>query len=178
MENFMQGVNKVIVMGRLGQDPELRMTPAGQQVCTMSLATSESWTKDGNKEERTEWHRIVLWGKTAELAGKYLKKGKPVYIEGKLQTRSWQDKDGQKRYTTEIVGSMMQFIDSASGRNSDQPDTPPIESYDSGFQPNHQGFQNNNSSQNSEANYESSGSRNNAQAPSYKSNEIDDDVPF
>jgi len=116
----MQGVNKVILIGRLGQDPEVRMTPNGQAVCSLRLATSESWTKDGNKEERTEWHRVVVWGRQAELAGKYLKKGRSCFIEGKLQTRSWDDQQsGQKRYSTEIVASNIQFLDSGASRGSD-----------------------------------------------------------
>lgn len=116
----MQGVNKVILIGRLGQDPEVRMTPNGQAVCSLRLATSESWTKDGNKEERTEWHRVVVWGRQAELAGKYLKKGRACFIEGKLQTRSWDDQQtGQKRYSTEIVASNIQFLDSGTGRASE-----------------------------------------------------------
>ena len=109
----MAGVNKVILVGRLGQDPELRQTPNGQQVCSMSMATSDVWiNKEGQREEKTEWHRVILWGKQAELASKYLKKGRMAYIEGKLQTRSWQDQQGQKKYTTEIVASGLQFIDS------------------------------------------------------------------
>ncbi|WP_186650198.1 single-stranded DNA-binding protein [Fluviispira vulneris] len=114
----MSGVNKVILIGRLGQEPEIRSTAGGQQVCTLSLATSESWIKDGNKEERTEWHRVVLWGRQAENAHKYLKKGRMVYIEGKLQTRSWQDQQGQKRYTTEIVATAMQFLEGGSSNKS------------------------------------------------------------
>lgn len=109
----MAGVNKVILVGRLGQDPELRQTPNGQQVCSMSLATSDVWVnKEGQREEKTEWHRVVLWGKQAELASKYLKKGRMAYIEGKLQKRSWQDQQGQKKYSTEIVANSLQFIDS------------------------------------------------------------------
>lgn len=115
----MAGVNKVIILGRLGQDPEVRMTAGGQQVCTMSVATSENWVKDGKKEERTEWHRVVLWGKQAELAGRYLKKGRNVYIEGRMQTRSWEDQQGQKRYTTEIVGNQLVFVDSTGGASRD-----------------------------------------------------------
>jgi len=116
----MQGINKVILIGRLGQDPEVRMTPNGQAVCSLRLATSESWMKDGNKEERTEWHRIVVWGRQAELAGKYLKKGRSCFIEGKLQTRSWDDQQsGQKRYSTEIVASNIQFLDSGTGRGAE-----------------------------------------------------------
>ena len=104
-------VNKVIILGRLGQDPELKYTPSGAAVCSFSLATSETWNdKAGQKQERTEWHRIVVWGKLAELCGQYLAKGRQAYVEGKLQTRSWDGKDGQKRYTTEINASTVQFI--------------------------------------------------------------------
>ena len=98
-------VNKVILVGNVGQDPELKYTPSGAAVTNFSVATNEVWKdNDGNQQERTEWHRIVLWRKLAEVAGEWLKKGKKVYIEGKLQTRSWEDKDGVKRYTTEIDG--------------------------------------------------------------------------
>jgi len=113
----MAGVNKVIIIGNLGKDPELRHTPQGQAVANFPIATSESWTdKNGQKQERTEWHRIVVWGKPAELAAKYLSKGRKAYIEGRLQTRAWDDKDGQKRYTTEIVAMSVQFLDSAGSR--------------------------------------------------------------
>lgn len=121
----MSGVNKVIILGRLGADPELRSTQGGTQVCTLNVATSESWTKDGKKEERTEWHRVVLWGKQAELAERYLKKGRQVYLEGRLQTRSWDDAQGQKRYTTEIVGNVMQFVD--GGSRDATHDRPPMD---------------------------------------------------
>ena len=114
-------VNKVILVGNLGQTPELKYTPSGQAVCNLSIATNEAWTgKDGQKQEKTEWHRLVLFGKLAELAGQYLQKGRQVYIEGKLQTRSWQDKDGQTRYTTEVVGQTMQFLggNATAGNNA------------------------------------------------------------
>ena len=111
----MQGVNKVILVGRLGQDPEIRATPSGQTVASLRVATSESWIKDGQREERTEWHRVVVWGKQAENVGKFLSKGRAVFIEGKIQTRSWDDQQsGQKRYMTEIVASNVQFLDSGS----------------------------------------------------------------
>ncbi len=103
-------VNKVILLGRLGQNPELKYTPSGAAVCQFSLATSENWMKDGQKQEKTEWHRIVVWGKLAELCNQYLQKGRQVYLEGRLQTRSWDDKNGQKRYTTEINAATIQFI--------------------------------------------------------------------
>jgi single-strand DNA-binding protein len=112
----MAGVNKVILIGNLGRDPELRYIPSGQAVANFSLATTENWTsKSGEREERTEWHRIVAWGKTAELCAQYLSKGRTVYVEGRLQTREWEDKDGQKRRTTEIHAQTVQFIGSKTG---------------------------------------------------------------
>jgi len=109
-------VNKVILVGNLGADPELRYTSSGSPVCELRLATNESWTdKQGQKQERTEWHRIIVWGKTGENCSKYLSKGRQVYIEGRLQTRSWDDKDGNKRYTTEIVANDVQFLSSGGG---------------------------------------------------------------
>ena len=99
----MGSVNKVILVGNLGRDAELRYTPGGSPVATLNLATQERWKdKAGNPQEKTEWHRVVLWGKTAESLNEYLVKGKQVYVEGRLQTRAWDDKDGNKRYTTEI----------------------------------------------------------------------------
>src|SRR6202453_602828 len=105
------GVNKVILIGRLGTDPEVRYTSNGGAVANFSLATNESWTdKSGQKQERTEWHRIVVWGKLAELCGQYLSKGRQAFVEGRLQTRSWEDQQGQKRYTTEVVANTVQFL--------------------------------------------------------------------
>ena len=105
-------INKVMLIGNLGSDPELRFTPSGVQVANFSLATTESWTdKSGERQERAEWHRIVLWRRLAEIAGQYLKKGSKIYIEGKLQTRSWEDQNGQKRYTTEVVANSMEMLD-------------------------------------------------------------------
>ena len=110
------GVNKVILIGHLGADPEMRYTPSGAGVCEFRLATSESWKdKNGQRQERTEWHRIVVWGKMAEICSKYLAKGRQVFIEGRIQTRSWDDKEGQKRYMTEIVANEVQFL--SSGRD-------------------------------------------------------------
>jgi single-strand DNA-binding protein len=106
----MASVNKVILIGNLGRDPELRYTKNGQAVANFSLATSDNFTKDGQREERTEWHRIVAWGKTAELCTQYLTKGRSVYIEGALRTREWEDKDGNKRQTTEVHAQTVQFI--------------------------------------------------------------------
>lgn len=107
----MAGVNKVILVGNLGADPEIRYTPGGMAVVNFRLATSETRAnKDGNKETKTEWHRVVAFGKLAEICGEYLSKGKQVYIEGKIQTRSWDDKDGNKKYTTEILANTMQML--------------------------------------------------------------------
>ena len=109
----MAGVNKVILVGFLGADPEVRYIPNGTAVATFSIATSESWRDKttGEKKEHTEWHHIVVWGRKAEIAGEYLRKGSKVYLEGRLQTREWQDQQGQKRYTTEIVCHEMQMLD-------------------------------------------------------------------
>jgi len=110
----MAGVNKVIIIGRLGQDPEMKAVGQGATVARLNVATSENWVdKGGQKQERTEWHRIVVWGKLAEICGKYLSKGRQVYVEGRLQTRSWED-NGQKKYSTEIVASTVQFLGSNS----------------------------------------------------------------
>ena len=104
-------VNKVILVGNLGRDPELKHLPSGQAICQFSIATSEGYTdKAGQKQEKTEWHRIVVWEKLAEVCGKYLGKGSKVYVEGKLQTREWDDKDGVKRYQTEIVAREVKFL--------------------------------------------------------------------
>jgi single-strand DNA-binding protein len=114
----MAGVNKVIIVGRLGQDPEMKAVGQGATVTRLNVATSENWVgKDGQKQERTEWHRIAVWGKLAEICGKYLSKGRQVYVEGKLQTRSWED-NGVKKYSTEIVASTVQFLGSASNENT------------------------------------------------------------
>lgn len=107
-----RGVNKVILVGNLGQNPEVRYMPNGQAVANMTVATSESWKdQQGQLQEKTEWHRIVLYRRLAEIVGEYLQKGAKVYLEGRLQTRKWQDQNGQDRYTTEIVASEMQMLD-------------------------------------------------------------------
>ncbi|MEN9796360.1 MAG: hypothetical protein RL653_56 [Pseudomonadota bacterium] len=109
-------VNKAIVIGNLGKDPEVRFTPGGQAVANFSIATNESWKdKNGQSQERTEWHRIVVWGKLAELCGEYLKKGRSAYVEGRLQTREWTDKEGKKNYTTEIVANQVVFLGGRDG---------------------------------------------------------------
>src|SRR5579883_1731394 len=118
-----RGVNKVILIGNLGRDPEVRYTPNGLAVANLALATSESWKdkQSGEMVERTEWHRIVMYQRLAEIAGEYLRKGAKIYVEGRLQTRKWQDKTtGQDRYTTEIIADSMQMLDSKGGA-SDAP---------------------------------------------------------
>ena len=107
----MASVNKVILIGNLGRDPEVKYTPGGSPVANFTLATNEQWTdKAGAKQERTEWHRIVVWGKQAEICGQYLKKGRQVYVEGSLTTREWNDKDGNKRTTTEVKALRVQML--------------------------------------------------------------------
>jgi single-strand DNA-binding protein len=109
-------VNKVILVGRLGQNPEVRYTPSGAAVTNFSVATNESWVdKSGAKQERTEWHKVVVWGKLAELCSQYLAKGRQVYLEGRLQTRQWQDKDNQTKYTTEVQAQTVQFLGGNAG---------------------------------------------------------------
>jgi single-strand DNA-binding protein len=112
----MASVNKVILIGNVGRDPETRYMPSGDAIVNLSLATTDTWKdKNGEKQERTEWHRVAFFGKTAEIAGQYLRKGSQVYIEGRLQTRKWTDKEGQERYTTEIVADRMQMLGSRGG---------------------------------------------------------------
>jgi single-strand DNA-binding protein len=116
----------VILIGNLGKDPEVRHTPSGAAVATFSIATNEAWNnREGQREERTEWHRVVAFGKLAEICGQYLKRGKQVYIEGRLQTRSWDDRDGNKRYTTEIVAANMTMLGRA-GEATTESYAPPI----------------------------------------------------
>jgi len=153
-----RGINKVILVGNLGQDPEVRYTPAGAAVTTISVATTEAWNdKEGNKQERTEWHRVVFFSRLAEIAGEYLKKGSQVYIEGKLRTNKWQDKSGNDRYTTEIMANEMQMLGGRPGSGGgmggggNMPSAP----------------KNNNTSNNS---------NNNDNGPSY--DDFDDEIPF
>ncbi len=112
-----RGINKVILIGNLGADPEVRYTPSGGAVANLRLATTDTWRdrQSGEQQERTEWHRVVMFGRLGEIAGEYLRKGSKVYIEGRLQTRKWQDQQGQERFTTEIVANDMQMLDSRSG---------------------------------------------------------------
>jgi single-strand DNA-binding protein len=161
----MASVNKVILVGNLGRDPEVRYMPNGEAVCNFSIATTDSWKdKSGQKQERTEWHNIVMYRKLAEIAGEYLKKGRPVYVEGRLQTRKWQDKDtGKDRYTTEIIADQMQMLGGREGgsnsfevvdRDSDYSQAAP------------------------RSQAPASSSRPPAAASSHAIDDIDDDIPF
>ena len=112
-EGESMGVNKVILVGNLGANPEMRSTQGGQKVANLRLATTERWTdKNGQKQEQTEWHRVVVWGKQAEFCSQYLVKGRQIYVEGRIQTRQWQDQQGQKRYSTEVVAQVIQLLGS------------------------------------------------------------------
>ena len=120
----MSGVNKVILVGNLGNDPEVKATNSGSTLANFSVATSERWTKDGERHEKTEWHRVTAFGKLAEIVGQYVTKGSKVYIEGKIQTRSWETDSGEKRYATEIIARDLQMLDKA-GETSGQQGAPP-----------------------------------------------------
>ena len=117
----MRGVNKVTIIGNVGSDPEMKYTASGTAVANFSVATNESWTgKDGQKQEHTEWHKVVAWARLAEICGQYLSKGSPVYLEGSLRTRQWEDKDGNNRYTTEINARDIQFLGSGGREGGGQ----------------------------------------------------------
>lgn len=183
-----RGINKVILVGNLGQDPEVRYTPNGKAVANLTLATSESWKdQSGQIQEKTEWHRVSMFGKLAEIAGEYLKKGSQVYVEGKLQTRKWQDKDGQDRYTTEIVldpfNGVMQMLGGGSGGGRGQSE--------GGYQQNQQRQQ---PQQNQQPQYQQYPNQGGGQAPQSRPQnqpaqqntppmaepdfDFDDDIPF
>lgn len=119
----MASLNKVLLMGNLGADPEIRFTPGGSAVANFRIATTEVWNdkQSGERKEKTEWHRIVVWGKQAEHCGEYLKKGRAVFVEGRLETREWQDKDGNKRWTTEVKADRVTFIGSGRGEGAYEP---------------------------------------------------------
>jgi single-strand DNA-binding protein len=120
----MSGVNKVILVGNLGANPEMRFTQGGQSVANLRIATTERWTdKSGQRQEATEWHRVVVWGKQAEIVGQYLTKGRQVYIEGRIRTRQWQDQTGQKRFSTEIVAQNVQMLGARGERGPEEMST-------------------------------------------------------
>ncbi len=131
-------VNMAILVGNLGKDPEVRFTQSGRAVANFSIATSEQWTgQDGNRQERTEWHNVVVWGKQAESCGQYLSKGRQVFVQGNIRTRSYDDKEGNKRYITEIVAQRVQFLGGGAGgggRPASQPDEGEFAEPSSGFQ--------------------------------------------
>ena len=153
----MASVNKVILVGNLGRDPETRYTTGGEAVTNVSIATTDTWKdKAGEKQERTEWHRVAFFGKLAEIAGEYLKKGSQVYVEGRLQTRKWQDKEGQERYTTEIIADRMQMLGGRAGAGGGGGGEPPPERERS-----------------------SGGGKPGSAAPAKKNvDDLDDDIPF
>lgn len=164
-------INKVILIGNLGQNPEVRHTPSGQAICTLSIATNESWTdKNGQKQEKTEWHRVVVFGKLAELCGQYLQKGRQAYIEGKLQTRTWQDKENQTRYTTEVVAQTVQFLGGAAGAGRSAPSNDYGNNYSAGNAGGGASYQD----------YGSSPQQPNGSAASYQAEPTftEEDVPF
>lgn len=152
-----RGINKVILIGNLGNDPEIRYMPSGGAVANITLATSDAWKdkQTGEQHDRTEWHRVVFFNRLAEIAGEYLRKGSKIYVEGSLRTRKWQDKNGQDRYTTEIVGNEMQMLDSRGGANTNMSEQAPPH------------FAN-----------ESSGSQATPQSTSHHAADFDDDIPF
>ncbi|MET0066551.1 MAG: single-stranded DNA-binding protein [Candidatus Thiodiazotropha sp.] len=149
-----RGINKVILIGNLGKDPETRYMPSGGAVTNVTLATSETWKdkNSGEQQERTEWHRVVFFNRLGEIAGEYLRKGSKVYVEGSLRTRKWQGQDGQDRYTTEIVASEMQMLDSRGGSASFDAPQPQAQSTRSAPA--------------------------SSVPPSYPDNDFDDDIPF
>ncbi len=166
-----RGVNKVILIGNLGKDPEVRYSPNGGAVTTITLATSESW-KDkntGEQVDKTEWHRVVFFRRLAEVAGEYLKKGSKVFIEGKLQTRKWQDQNGQDRYTTEIVANEMQMLDSKGGGSAN---------YNQGQQQQAVAPQQNNAPQGGQQAAPQQQAPTQQQAPAMSGGDFDDDIPF
>ena len=170
----MRGVNKVILVGTLGRDPETKTFPNGGSLTQFSIATSENWVdkNSGERQELTEWHRIVLNNRLGEVAQQYLKKGSKVYIEGSLRTRKWTDKDGQERFTTEIRGDSMQMLDSARSGSSDNAQNMDYSSYSA--KPATNNYQNN-------ADNSYGGNQSRAPAPSpapQHNNDLDDDLPF
>lgn len=123
----MAGLNKILLIGFLGRDPEIRYTPSGTAVANFSLATTENWTKDGEKQSHTEWHRIVAWSRLAEICSEYLTKGSQVYIEGRIRTNEWEDQDGNKRSRQEVIANTVQFLSRAGNGSNDSASEPKAE---------------------------------------------------
>ena len=169
-------VNKVILVGNLGKDPELRYTPSGTAVVTFSLATTERYKdRDGNRQEKTEWHNIVAWRQLAEICGKFLHKGKQVYIEGKIQNRSYDDRDGNKRYISEIVVDQMQMLGSRSDSQSGGGYSDGQQTGSKGYNPGDQSDQSDQSNQSNQSNYSGGRQGDNFEAPVFNP---DDEIPF
>jgi single-strand DNA-binding protein len=164
-----RGINKVILVGNLGNDPEIRYSQGGAAITNVSIATSEAWKdkQTGQPQERTEWHRVVFFNRLAEIAGEYLRKGSKVYVEGSLRTRKWQDKDGQDRYSTEIVASEMQMLDSRGGGQGG-----------GGYQPDEDRSQSNQRPSGGSRAPDSGGSPGPGGAPDGDFSNFDDDIPF
>jgi len=175
----MGNLNKVLLIGRLGQEPEKRVTPQGASVVTLNLATSEKYKdKSGNQQEKTEWHRVVFWNQQAEVIEKYCHKGSQLYIEGRLQTREWQDKEGNKRWSTDIVGSSFQFLDSPNQAQNQSGGG--YQNNSGGFQQGGSGggqFQSGGGFQNSTSNQNSSSNQNENSGPQ-QDDFVEDDIPF
>lgn len=172
-----RGVNKVILVGNCGQDPETRYTASGTAITNVSIATSDVWKdkQTGQQQERTEWHRVVFFNRLAEIAGEYLRKGSKVYVEGRLQTRKWQDQQGQDRYMTEIVAGEMQMLDSRSGSDQSSSYGAPPADYQSGSQGQGGGYQG------GPAGQQQGGGQQNRPAnpaPPPDMDSFDDDIPF
>ena len=165
-EDNMASVNKVILIGNLGQDPEVKYMPSGGAVTNVSIATTDAWTdkSSGQRQERTEWHRVVFFNRLAEIVGEYLRKGSPVYIEGRLQTRKWQDQNGQDKYTTEIIANSMQMLGNKGSGSTD-------------FKPQQQSGQNQ-GQQNQQQAPAASQQQNSPSAPPQNFDNFDDDIPF
>ena len=159
----MASVNKVILVGNLGRDPETRYLPDGGAITNISIATTDVWKdKTGDKQEKTEWHRVAFFGRLAEIAGEYLKKGSQVYVEGRLQTRKWQDKEGQDKYTTEIIADRMQMLGSRSGMGCSAPDAERGGGHEGGSAPSGAG----------------AASKPQAKGGAAKFDDFEDDIPF
>jgi len=173
-----RGINKVILIGNIGGDPETRYLPSGGAVTNITVATSESWKdkQSGQSQERTEWHRVVFFNRLAEIAGEYLRKGSKVYIEGSLRTRKWQDKDGQDRYTTEIVANEMQMLDSRGGGGGGAPMGSSSDSYEDMMPSAPQQSSGRSYQQRQPA--QAPAPRNDPPPPSNKFDDFDDDIPF
>ena len=179
----MASINKVILVGNLGQDPEMKYMPSGGAVTNISIATTDSWTdkNTGQKQERTEWHRVVFFNRLAEIVGEYLRKGSQVYVEGNLRTQKWQDQNGQDRYTTEIVAREMQMLGAKSGGSSDYQQRPqgnPNQGQQAAQNAPSQGQASQSQSSQPQSSQPQSSQQNAPSAPPQNFDNFDDDIPF